>query len=492
VQTFAHKEHVPRGRPPATSSTLLRSTRALPPCAAQAHEQEAARLAERVTDPADADAATFVARRAPAAPGPDGAALEGASAAGQALEPSTRRMFERRLGHDFSRVRVHSDRRAAEAARGLNALAYTLGPDIVFGTGQYSPATPAGRRLLAHELVHVVQQSAGPAVVQRQPAPAAQSDAALEGRNFVRATIEFLSRSAEFYADPATAVDGALFDRVINSWYVMVVDRERMIDTSLGGDATLKAELHSAYINAIRALVSRAAATLKRSEADLYRENTGRIPMWAWPTPHHAEPGISTPIEAGQTVSPATGGVGFARNGFEVSILPDATDPSLTEAETQIAVGWTLPGTTVRVGAAGDRRVDSFTPIAPPTIRIRTLFGPGVSRTGRSAYGRGTTRADIAGGRVTPRSTSLGFHEGMHGLAAVEFLQANPAPQFTGRVGMTEAEFNAAIHAWDAAMVDYNTRISRFSQLAGDCVGTTIDQFHRGRARGAAIRLVCP
>jgi hypothetical protein len=80
----------------------------------------------------------------------------------------------------------------------------------------------------------------------------------------------------------------------------------------------------------------------------------------------------------------------------------------------------------------------------------------------------------------------------MHGLAAVEFLQANPAPQFTGRVGMTEAEFNAAIHAWDAAMVDYNTRISRFSQLAGDCVGTTIDQFHRGRARGAAIRLVCP
>jgi len=77
---------------------------------------------------------------------------------GQPLEASTRRLFENRLGHDFSRVRVHTDTRASESARAVSALAYTVGKDIVFGAGQYAPSTPQGRRLLAHELVHVVQQ----------------------------------------------------------------------------------------------------------------------------------------------------------------------------------------------------------------------------------------------------------------------------------------------------------------------------------------------
>jgi hypothetical protein len=66
--------------------------------------------------------------------------------------------MEPRFGYDFSGVRVHSDARAAESAREVNALAYTVGPHITFGTGQYVPHTSAGQRLLAHELAHVVQQ----------------------------------------------------------------------------------------------------------------------------------------------------------------------------------------------------------------------------------------------------------------------------------------------------------------------------------------------
>jgi Domain of unknown function (DUF4157) len=62
--------------------------------------------------------------------------------------------------HDFSNVRVHTDARAMESARAVNALAYTVGNHIVFGAGQHAPGTPSGRRLLAHELTHVVQQSA--------------------------------------------------------------------------------------------------------------------------------------------------------------------------------------------------------------------------------------------------------------------------------------------------------------------------------------------
>jgi len=66
--------------------------------------------------------------------------------------------MESRFGYDFGRVRVHSDPAAAESAQGLNALAYTIGRDVVFGSGQYAPGTQRGRELLAHELAHVLQQ----------------------------------------------------------------------------------------------------------------------------------------------------------------------------------------------------------------------------------------------------------------------------------------------------------------------------------------------
>ncbi len=78
---------------------------------------------------------------------------------GQPLSKSERAYFEPRFGADFSQVRLHSDAQAAESARALNAKAYTLGQDVVFGTGQYTQGTGEGRRLMAHELTHVVQQS---------------------------------------------------------------------------------------------------------------------------------------------------------------------------------------------------------------------------------------------------------------------------------------------------------------------------------------------
>jgi len=78
--------------------------------------------------------------------------------AGHALPESVRDLFEPRFGYDFSCVRLHTDSQAAESARAVNALAYTVGRDVVFGAGQYHPQTQEGRQLLAHELTHVVQQ----------------------------------------------------------------------------------------------------------------------------------------------------------------------------------------------------------------------------------------------------------------------------------------------------------------------------------------------
>ena len=77
---------------------------------------------------------------------------------GRSLDPQVQSFMEPRFGHDFSRVRVHTDVRAAESAKAMNALAYTVGQDVVFGPGQYVPGTVEGKRLLAHELTHTMQQ----------------------------------------------------------------------------------------------------------------------------------------------------------------------------------------------------------------------------------------------------------------------------------------------------------------------------------------------
>jgi hypothetical protein len=77
---------------------------------------------------------------------------------GQPLDASTRAFMEPRFGYDFSRVRVHADAKAAESAKAVNALAYTVGEHIAFAASKFAPITTQGRSLLAHELTHVVQQ----------------------------------------------------------------------------------------------------------------------------------------------------------------------------------------------------------------------------------------------------------------------------------------------------------------------------------------------
>jgi hypothetical protein len=104
-----------------------------------------------------------------AAPASVHAALSGPAAP---LHAGDRAFMEARFGYDFGRVRVHQGTEAAESARGVNALAYTVGNHVVFGAGNYSPGTSHGRRLLAHELVHVIQQDGGGETpVQRAPDP---------------------------------------------------------------------------------------------------------------------------------------------------------------------------------------------------------------------------------------------------------------------------------------------------------------------------------
>ncbi|MBD0325584.1 MAG: DUF4157 domain-containing protein [Pyrinomonadaceae bacterium] len=107
---------------------------------------------------------------------------EALSSVGQPLAPHTRESMEQRFGHDFSRVRVHTDAKADRAARSIQSRAFTVGHDVVFRDGQYAPDTDSGQRLLAHELTHVVQQKWEPAshlgIVQRAEPEEVESQAA--------------------------------------------------------------------------------------------------------------------------------------------------------------------------------------------------------------------------------------------------------------------------------------------------------------------------
>lgn len=190
---IAAGERGPSGAPPASFEAVTRPTfdfaripivppmfqrKALVSSPGDSREREADEVAERVTQAADAGPAPSIRAAGPTMTNAPvlhrKAGAQGAQAAvsdvvpagpGRPLDPRTRSEFEDRFARDFSGVRVHTDARASASARAVEAIAYTIGQDIVFREGAYAPETGSGRRLLAHELTHVVQQSGHP----RQP-----------------------------------------------------------------------------------------------------------------------------------------------------------------------------------------------------------------------------------------------------------------------------------------------------------------------------------
>ncbi len=122
----------------------------------------------------EADRMADAALRATAEPGGDPLAPAIGGSGGAPLSSGLRAYFEPRFGHDLGGVRIHTDRGAQRSARAINAEAYTIGGNIHFGEGYFQPASDRGRRLIAHELAHVVQQSVTPALqrkVHRQSCP---------------------------------------------------------------------------------------------------------------------------------------------------------------------------------------------------------------------------------------------------------------------------------------------------------------------------------
>jgi hypothetical protein len=355
---------------------------------------------------------------------------------GRPLPLSERAFFEPRFGRDLSHVRIHTD---AEAARSIAARAYTLRNHIAFAPGQFSPGSREGRRLMAHELTHTLQQGFAGAV-RRVPYGTAFDDD------------EDFGRSRDPLAPP------------------------HMGDPRGPGASTLTYAQSRELSRCIRVMGSDAWAEAQCANTVLGTP----IPEWL------RVQGVSTPVPS--TARPRAGSGATMRIGrVTLTILPDTrtSDPALQDkAKTEIIPEPLPDGANLVSASTMNGLVTSFTVhSAAFRLSIRTTYGPGVNASSTSGYGRGTTALDQSSG-----STSLGFHEGEHGRDFITFLRNNAYPQFRGTNGQTEAVFVARINQFETALQDYINRMNRASELATDCSGTTtIDDFNATNGSATTI-----
>jgi len=245
---------------------------------------------------------------------------------GRPLEPQTRAFMEPRFGHDFSRVRVHTDGRAAASTQAVNALAYTVGQNVVFGDGQYAPQTSSGRGLLAHELAHVLQQQSGSRApiksgsIIGKDAEAAlerEADAAAEDRLAGRATAPSgsIAPALQRYSDPIPRVQSPTV--VTMEQFILLVGRIEAANATMNAlqiaQMIMRTKYHSRgfdYLlpsSAGGRQVSAQGAVTASDVTTLSGEFEVTLPQGGQSDPTH----VVTAIVAGsETQAPGAGGAG--------------------------------------------------------------------------------------------------------------------------------------------------------------------------------------
>ncbi len=279
-----------------------------------------------------------------------------------------------------------------------------------------------------------------------------------------------------------STIDDATLQSLLRYLQTLITDSQNLLADKLGNDATLVPSLRDSYRTAVDMLLNRASMTTGQTVQDLFMRYRYGAPALIHEWADRELAGISAAVPLGVSADPLTGNIGIALNGFQVEIQPDgrqAGSGAMTVCNMQF---------TQIIGHNWDGRgiVTSFTAPTTPSITIRTDYGPGASATVASGYGRGTTAEDVRLG-----NTTLGYHEKTHSRDFLSFIHNNPAPTFTGAVGMTRKQFDAAVAQYVLDMNDYSARINRQSELATDCVGSpNIVQFHTNA--GTVTTVACP
>ena len=194
---------------------------------------------------------------------------------------------------------------------------------------------------------------------------------------------------------------------------------------------------------------------------------------------------FSTPTQDHSAVDPLSGNMIMQVNGVNIVIKPDVSGAAGVKGG-QTGQQLTMdPPNSPGFQFDGHGKVFGFPGYNPTlTLEIVTSYGPTATPEGTSGYGRGTTKEDVAN-----KATALRVHEGSHGEDYINFVRNNPFPVFGGTNGMTRKAFEAAQKAYWDAVHDWTKRIGRNSETATDCVGKTIDQYHKGEA---GYKNICP
>lgn len=174
----------------------------------------------------------------------------------------------------------------------------------------------------------------------------------------------------------------------------------------------------------------------------------------------------STPVDTYVKNADKTKDVSFKVNNVKIVVKPDSkTNKKAMEnkAETTFKIrNNSSPGAKTLNG-----KISKINSVPAPAIDIQTVYGKKVTSASKSAYGKGTTAADLKAGK-----TSLGYHEGSHGTDYLTFIKNNPIPQFAGTVGMTVKEYKKAQAEYKKAWKTYSSRMDSYSENLTDCVGT--------------------
>jgi len=477
---------------------------------------------------------------------------------GRPIDASTRGFMEARFGHDFTQVRIHADARAAESAAAVSAAAYTVGRTIVFGAQRYQPSSLEGRRLIAHELTHVLQQRSATACPGFVDDPAAESEANQNAQLIGAAGPAGVRQSARrgglqrqpqgtghgsgsaggLDPDDQKIVDMAQHEASDFKCNVAPIiwgmlrkhfpDDTRKVagagcESGLPGLRTEFAATDPKDPKLVRSVpmifagkafvASTDAARLGDRVADLGKQiqaiDDWRLANFLIDSKDLANPRISgqlrsmspgqlidyrnkthdsevkryaenlitfsTPLQAGSAVDPLSGNTMMIVNGVNITIQPDEHGATgVTGADTNAnfelnpphSPGYTTDSNGLVTGFPG------YTPTA--SVTIVTRYGPGAQPADTSGYGRGTTKEDVEN-----KATSLRFHEGSHGEDFINYVRTHPVPAFMGKNGDKAADFEAAKTAYLAALSTWTKGLAAVKKTT-DCVGKTIDEFHKG------------
>lgn len=436
---------------------------------------------------------------------------------GYSLEPEIQSDMSMRFGHDFSQVRVHTAADSAQSANELNAKAYTVGSDIVFGSNQYAPRSREGRRLLAHELTHVVQQSASASESNHKSENARATSEVFVQRSILSGLMDaalFIPRlfglsvfSAEDLQEYLATIrkrkgpeDGIFSDNKARACVSRqnelgpydVSTKTWLIQEMLGGHTSFLDE------NAILDLLQSSVADRQQIAA-----NVGRDRLWSefsdekrrmvealTMTASDAGPGlvarlsqlpsdeirvyavhvtdpalkesvrqalaianITAPVPAGATITQA-GEANLVINGVRITILPDRINPAIGEhAFTKAQYAGRSSDNQQAAGASNSAYI---------SLTIWTEYPSEDWKRGKSAYGVGTRPQD---------QPTLRYHERAHGEAWLQFVRENPPPVYSGSPDMKPADLDAAWRTWEVAVAAYMDRAGNFALRAGDCTG---------------------